>query len=77
MTPKNTPSAALTEARWWFQGQMPQMRLTMRGISSTGRPSQNFSKPRRAITWNLASATFPASSSSIATRACPSIRVMG
>ena len=29
----------------WASGQTPQMRVVMRGISSTGRPSQNFSKP--------------------------------
>ena len=76
MAPKQ-PSTALLEAVWCIQGQMPQMRLTMRGTSSAGRPSMNFSKPRRAMMFSRLSATLPSSSSWMAMRACPSMRVMG
>jgi hypothetical protein len=77
MEAPNTASQALAEARWWDQGQTPQMLVTMRGISSTGRPRQNFSKPRSSTTLTRASPTLPASSSWMVTLAWPSIRVTG
>jgi len=36
---------------WWLAGQTPQMRVTMRGSSSIGRPSTNRSKPRSSGIW--------------------------
>ena len=50
-------SQALAEASRWLTGQMPQMRAISDGISSNGRPSQNFSKPRNWVTWKSASLT--------------------
>ncbi len=58
-------------------GQTPQMRDVMRGISSTGRPSQNFSNPRSSGTWKKQSATSPASSRKISILPWPSSRVTG
>ena len=70
-------SQALAEARTWLTGQMPQMRAVSAGISKYGRPTTNCSNPRTWVTWNRASATRPASSSSREMRAWPSIRVTG
>ena len=42
---------ALADAIMCASGHTPQMRGVMRGISSTGRPSQNFSKPLSSGTW--------------------------
>jgi len=39
---------ALADARWCETGQTPQMRHVILGISSTGLPIQNFSKPRNS-----------------------------
>ena len=75
-TPKIS-SQALAAARWWLTGQMPQILGVITGISQKTLPSQNFSKPRNCVTWNLASATFPESSSCIVTLPCPSIRLTG
>ena len=52
-------SPALAEASRWLTGQMPQIRAVMPAISQSGRPSQNFSKPRNSVTWNRASVTWP------------------
>src|SRR5512137_963240 len=49
----------------------------MRGISSTGRPSQNFSKPRSSGTWKKQSATSPSASRKMSIFPCPSRRVIG
>ena len=70
-------SQALDEAIRWLTGQMPQLRAVSAGISRYGRPSQNFSKPRNCVRWNLASSTCPASSSWSVMRAWPSMRVTG
>ncbi len=61
-TPK-TASHALAAARWCDHGHTPQMLVVIRGISSTGRPRQNFSKPRSSTTLTRVSATLPRSSS--------------
>ncbi len=45
------PSTALALAMWWLAGQTPQMRVTMRGSSSIGRPSTKRSKPRSSGIW--------------------------
>ena len=37
-SPPKQPSTALALAMWWLAGQTPQMRVTMRGSSSMGRP---------------------------------------
>ncbi len=76
VTPK-TASLAFAEARWCDHGHTPQMLVTIRGSSSTGRPMQNFSKPRSSTTLTKVSATLPLSSRSIVTLACPSILVTG
>ena len=49
-------SPALAEASRWLTGQMPQTRAVIPAISQSGRPTQNFSKPRNSATWNRASA---------------------
>jgi len=36
---------------WWASGHTPQIRVVIRGISSTGRPWQNTSNPRSSGTW--------------------------
>ena len=56
------PSTARAAARWCIHGQTPQMRLTMRGSSSAGRPMTNCSKPRRLVISTRASFTAPAAS---------------
>lgn len=76
VTPKQ-PSTALLDARWCIHGQMPQMRLTIRGSSLAGLPSTNFSNPRIDRMLTRAWFTLPGSSSSMPMEACPSMRVMG
>ncbi len=70
-------SQAFAEAIRWLTGQMPQMRAISAGISSNGRPSQNFSNPRNCVTWNCALSTRPSSLRCKVIRECPSMRVMG
>jgi len=41
-----TASTVFPEAMWWAVGHTPQILGVMRGMSSTRRPSANFSKPR-------------------------------
>ena len=55
-------SPARAEARRWLTGQIPHVRAVSPGISQSGRPSQNRSKPRNSTTWNCASVTCPSSS---------------
>ena len=52
-----TASPAFAEARRWLTGQIPQVRAVRLGISQTGRPLQNSSKPRNSVTWNRQSET--------------------
>ena len=70
-------SPALAEAMRWLTGQMPQTRAVIPGISQSGRPTQNRSKPRNSATWKRASETCPSSPSWIVILAWPSIRVTG
>src|SRR5512143_1570453 len=72
-----TASQALADAMRCASGQTPQMRGVMRGISSTGRPSQNFSNPRSSGTWKKQSATLPSASRKMSILPWPSRRVMG
>ncbi len=44
-------AAALAAAIWCASGHTPQMRFVNSGISSTGRPTQNRSKPRSSGIW--------------------------
>src|SRR5208337_603690 len=73
----NSASHALAEAVRWLTGQMPQVRAISEGISVSGRPSQNFSKPRNCVTWNIASTTSPPSFNFSVILAWPSMRVTG
>ncbi len=62
---------------WCAVGHTPQMREVICGMSSAGRPSANFSKPRSSGTWKKARSTSPASSRKMSIFPCPSRRVMG
>ena len=70
-------SQALADVIRWLTGQMPQMRAISAGISSNGRPSQNFSKPRNWVTWKCASCTSPSSPIMMVILEWPSMRVTG
>ena len=62
---------------WCAEGQTPQMRCVMRGISSAARPMQNRSNPRSSGICRYALATSPWSSRKISILPWPSRRVMG
>ena len=62
---------------WWLAGQTPQMRVTIRGSSSIGRPTTKRSKPRSSGIWKKQSSTAPSSSRKISILPWPSRRVMG
>ncbi len=72
-----TASPVFAEASRWLTGQIPHVRAVRLGISHTGRPRQNSSKPRNSVTWKRVCATPPSSSRAIVILACPSILVTG
>jgi len=75
-TPKMA-STAFTEARWWEDGQIPQIRGVIRGASSTAAPMRNFSNPRSSMTLKWALSTWFWAFRVMRTWACPSSLVRG
>ena len=73
----NTASQAFTDAMWCASGQTPQIRVVMRGISSTGRPTQNCSNPRSSGIWKYVFATSPSSFRKMSIFPWPSSLVIG